>query len=615
MGANIHMKYIVFHKATKKCVGTAEILKGWENIVFKSGAVELLSQESMKIVKKPKSSKTKNTMDEQGEFVEDIINHIKEPLLPTQDDEENMDDSTDPLNSDDNMSARLEEEQLEQMLFNLQAHTSTKVEEMEVKVDPSSIKMEPTEATEDKNEKWRETGQSLISQYCDKILPYCKKCKGSFPSLQENLDHWRKIHPEEPVQFFCRFQDCDHVSDSNMENIKNHIKEHLVGSGKIICCPLCQSPQLNKYLAKHVSNCLRERTKKTQKFKDLSYEMLYELSNVGEEIKKNWRINMRDIPVGLYVNTVLRYCSKCEQLFPKYEDVVTHWRNDHSDEKMKFACRFFGCGHSCNNDAEMKEHVLDHRLKAGLSVNCPFCGKTFAKLQNLEEHIEVKHSGLPLEETKIGKTRKNQLKGDIKCPTCDKTFQSETTKRLHIENVHLRTSFNCKLCDSTFNKKGELVSHTRKAHKDVERQFKCHICDKSFLLKHTLKDHMAVHEENQQEYRCEECGKSYKDRRNLKDHIDSVHKKILKYHCDQCDFKCTRRDLLNRHMIDHMGVYPFNCSSCKRGFKSEQELKNHEDTHLSNELKYKFTCQYCGSMFTRKVNMDVHIKSHHLSKD
>merc|ERR1719232_711143 len=110
----------------------------------------------MKIIKKPKSSKTKNTMDEQGEFVEDIINHIKKPLLPTQDDEENMDDSTDPLNGDDNMSARIEEEQLEQMLFNLQAHTSTKVEEMEVKVDPSSIKMEPTEATEDKNEKWRE---------------------------------------------------------------------------------------------------------------------------------------------------------------------------------------------------------------------------------------------------------------------------------------------------------------------------------------------------------------------------------------------------------------------------------------------------------------------------
>ena len=610
MGANIHMKYIVFHKATKKCVGTAEILKGWENIVFKSGAVELLSQESMKIVKKPKSSKTKNTMDEQGEFVEDIINHIKEPLLPTQDDEENMDDSTDPLNGDDNMSARLEEEQLEQMLFNLQAHTSTKVEEMEVKVDPSSIKMEPTEETEDKNEKWRETGQSLISQYCDKILPYCQKCKGTFPSLQENLDHWRKIHPEEPVQFFCRFQDCDYVSDSNIDGMKNHIKEHLVGSGKIIYCPVCDKPQVKKSLAKHVSNCLQERTNPTANSKTINSEMLDQMASVGETISDSWR--GQNIPVGLYVKSVLRFCSKCDKLFPKYDDVVIHWLKDHSDEKMKFNCKFSGCKHILKNDEEMKDHILDHRVKAGLSVKCPFCDKTFAKIKYIEEHVQYMHSGLPLEETKIGRERERQLQANIKCPTCDKTFSTEQAKEKHIRNIHLRTSFKCKLCDATFPKKGDMIVHIKREHSDVDKPYNCHICEKSFRTQVLLKGHMNSHEEKQ--VVCDDCGKSFKSKHYLTCHVNDVHKKILKFSCDQCDFKCTRSDILSRHMIDHTGIYPFNCSTCGKGFKSGAELKKHEDKHLPDDLKYKFTCQYCGSMFTRKVNMEVHIKSHHLNK-
>ena len=61
MGTNIHLKYYVLHKSTNKCLGTAEILKGWEKLIFnKSVAVELLSEDTMKIVENPKIIKSKN---------------------------------------------------------------------------------------------------------------------------------------------------------------------------------------------------------------------------------------------------------------------------------------------------------------------------------------------------------------------------------------------------------------------------------------------------------------------------------------------------------------------------------------------------------------------------
>ena len=64
-------------------------------------------------------------------------------------------------------------------------------------------------------------------------------------------------------------------------------------------------------------------------------------------------------------------------------------------------------------------------------------------------------------------------------------------------------------------------------------------------------------------------------------------------------------------MIDHTGIFPHNCSTCGKGFKTRGELNNHEDTHLPDEQKYKFSCQFCGSKFAQKVNLDVHIKSQH----
>ena len=55
------------------------------------------------------------------------------------------------------------------------------------------------------------TGKTLLAKYFDKIWPCSQKFKGSFSSILENFDHHQRethAHLEDPINFFCRFQDC-----------------------------------------------------------------------------------------------------------------------------------------------------------------------------------------------------------------------------------------------------------------------------------------------------------------------------------------------------------------------------------------------------------------------
>ena len=146
---------------------------------------------------------------------------------------------------------------------------------------------------------------------------------------------------------------------------------------------------------------------------------------------------------------------------------------------------------------------------------------------------------------------------------------------------------------------------------------KCNICKETFsnenIKKHHMESKQCLHE-SVEEVVCEECGQNFKNKHTLKKHIEAKHQEIKKFRCDLCDFQTSRGDRFKVHINDHKGIRPFKCSICDKTFKTKKVLENHEDTHLPDELKYKFTCQYCGSMFTKPGNLGVHIKSHHKNK-
>ena len=70
---------------------------------------------------------------------------------------------------------------------------------------------------------------------------------------------------------------------------------------------------------------------------------------------------------------------------------------------------------------------------------------------------------------------------------------------------------------------------------------------------------------------------------------------------------------LQNHEATHTGETPFKCPVCNKGFRRKDKMRRHEILHESDEVKYRFPCEYCGRRFTQSNNLKTHIRSHHSS--
>ena len=120
-------------------------------------------------------------------------------------------------------------------------------EAIEVKVEPSTIQYS-------KDSDFTNTSKDLINEYCNKILPYCPMCKCLFSSMEDKLLHWKAAHPREKMQVVCRFKKCGH-SEMNASNMRNHVIQHLIASGKLLNCTKCKFPQLREMKEEHETRC------------------------------------------------------------------------------------------------------------------------------------------------------------------------------------------------------------------------------------------------------------------------------------------------------------------------------------------------------------------------
>ena len=71
-----------------------------------------------------------------------------------------------------------------------------------------------------------------------------------------------------------------------------------------------------------------------------------------------------------------------------------------------------------NNDKKEDLKKQPIKLKSG-NFECPYCQKTFPRLSNIQDHINI-HTGEKPHE----------------CPHCDQTFAQRNARFAHIENEH-----------------------------------------------------------------------------------------------------------------------------------------------------------------------------------
>ena len=92
-----------------------------------------------------------------------------------------------------------------------------------------------------------------------------------------------------------------------------------------------------------------------------------------------------------------------------------------------------------------------------------------------------------------------------------------------------------------------------------------------------------------------------------------VHTGKKDFKCEVCDWKFSRKDTLQTHMLTHTLVKAHECDICKKKCSTRRNLVKHFRIHLGEQL---YGCAECGKWFTQSSSRNTHILTHkELSKE
>ena len=104
-------------------------------------------------------------------------------------------------------------------------------------------------------------------------------------------------------------------------------------------------------------------------------------------------------------------------------------------------------------------------------------------------------------------------------------FASQHTQSRHIKSVHLKESYQCRMCDYQATQKFNLSRHVKNVHQKSENR-SCSECNKS-IQKRNLKQHMKMYHSGEQTlYHCKVCIFQSKYQEGVSNHVRNVHQKF-----------------------------------------------------------------------------------------
>ena len=466
-----------------------------------------------------------------------------------------------------------------------------------------------------------ENAHSEISDYiksCINNLILCHICSSSFNMIGSLRTHMKTKHPKDWIT-------CDQCQRKFRTKVTHdkHIKTH----PKIYRCTECPAKKF----------VLKVTLQKHQRIhKPIDPEPSENIGGYCNICKYNISNFLRD------------HMKKC---YKKYLSIV--------DKSTNFPCTL--CESKPKSLESLSGHM--HLYHPGVKLDCDKCVRKFVHIYILEKHKREVH-------TRIGKrgvyknetpqqchicqrwcTRKWTLKNHIKshdennfnkCKNCFKTFKSEEAHDLHVENQHIctvcetkicqknqvQTHYNihfetvamqCKQCNTSFNLKKELRKH-EKEHQSagVKRPFICLICWKSFHeLRRAVECELNSHKEA---WNCTKCHKVFKSPPELRNHT-LAHISDL-FACKICHPELNvsmvankrtifvKEDMLKKHMKEvHIeGQASLACHVCGKYFLLEVTLVHHlTDKHRDSWFK----CKFCKRKFRLKETLIKHSKKKH----
>ena len=290
------------------------------------------------------------------------------------------------------------------------------------------------------------------------------------------------------------------------------------------------------------------------------------------------------------------------------------------------------------------------------SFDCRQCDEKFSNSKDLEGHVQAIHTN----------------SGSIPCDQCNEQFLSNEDLRKHTTSSHSSTlePFECPQCEEKFDNREQLKSHIKKTFHSKKTEFFCKLCDQYFCRKDALRIHKGrKHNGELPEYMTADARRERRDKGREKkktsdekvasnskrttpqeiepqdvlertEHSETGDDNKLKLDnndCKQCSSKFSSIGNLKKHErkfhVDQWNLdttSQFSCQECVMKYTSMAALTNHnkwkhgelgsgtnpeEQVEQSHEpvaeVQSGLRCPTCEKSFTRKDNMNKHIKTKH----
>ncbi|CAH2062197.1 unnamed protein product, partial [Iphiclides podalirius] len=289
------------------------------------------------------------------------------------------------------------------------------------------------------------------------------------------------------------------------------------------------------------------------------------------------------------------YCAYCSTDGPYFEDpddLRTHTRTQHLDERTK------------SIDQIMRPQWLNEVLKLDIqSLHCTVCCIILPQWNDMFRHLETEHQ-IFLDEA-YNKVIPYILQRELCCALCGDSFPNYHSLDGHM-NAHY-SSYICYECGDTFLAASRLNKHVE-VH-NVGR-YPCDGCGKVFKLRKYMKKHYDLVHGSEQKIRCLYCPERFFGTFQRHQHVlDSHPERVKVIACEICGKTFDWKPYYTAHMRRIHGTEKnYRCKICDKTFLMNYELRNHQIKHVKEK---NVECELCSERFKTKSALIRHTRLYH----
>lgn len=255
-------------------------------------------------------------------------------------------------------------------------------------------------------------------------------------------------------------------------------------------------------------------------------------------------------------------CDDCDRAFFSPDALQQHKRDNHPSFPCHYCDRVFNSAEACSQ----------HEALVHLTHKCDACGRGFLSSDTLEQHKRDAHLF-------------------FKCGYCDRVFKSAEACSQHAAT---HPKHKCDECDRAFLSSDAVDQHKRDKHPS----FGCGHCGRTFKSAETHSQHEAV---AHPAHACDECDRAFSSPDSLEQHKRDTH---ASFECRHCSRAFRSIEARNQHVDAVHPMLP--CHKCSKKFRSPSTLEQHQ-RHDHPSIK----CSICGLEFSSSVMRDTHETAAH----